>query len=66
MAATRGRRTSARSRAPPRKRQVGIYPVSPCYLKPPKTAGLLLGYGGLTELEIRDGVGILGEVIASL
>jgi GntR family transcriptional regulator/MocR family aminotransferase len=47
-------------------RGVGIYSVAPYYLKPPRTAGLLLGYAGLTEREIRDGVRLLGEAIASL
>jgi GntR family transcriptional regulator / MocR family aminotransferase len=44
-------------------RGVGIYSVAPYYLKPPETAGLLLGYGGLTEREIRDGVRLLAKVI---
>jgi GntR family transcriptional regulator/MocR family aminotransferase len=47
-------------------RGVGIYSIAPHYVKPPRTAGLLLGYAGLTEREIRDGVRLLGEAIVSL
>lgn len=35
---------------------VGVYPVEPFYLKPPKRAGLLLGYSSLTEDDIRKGI----------
>ncbi|HET7220897.1 MAG TPA: PLP-dependent aminotransferase family protein [Vicinamibacterales bacterium] len=44
-------------------RGVGIYSVAPYYTTPPKTAGLLLGYAGLTEREIRDGIRVLAAVI---
>lgn len=47
-------------------RGLGIYSVAPHYVEPPATAGLLLGYGCLTEREIRDGVRLLAEVIATL
>jgi len=47
-------------------RNVGIYSVAPFYLRPPRTAGLLLGYAGLTEQEIRDGVRLLGQAIGTL
>jgi len=42
---------------------VGIYPVSPYYLKQPRRAGLLLGYASLTEDEIRAGIRILASVM---
>jgi GntR family transcriptional regulator/MocR family aminotransferase len=44
---------------------VGIYSVAPYYIAPPAKAGLLLGYAGLTEQEIRDGVRVLASRIAS-
>jgi GntR family transcriptional regulator/MocR family aminotransferase len=44
-------------------RGVGIYSVAPYYTRSPETAGLLLGYAGLTEQEIRDGIQLLGAVI---
>ncbi len=44
-------------------RDVGLYSVAPYYAEPPETAGLLLGYAGLTEQEIRDGIRLLGTVI---
>jgi GntR family transcriptional regulator/MocR family aminotransferase len=42
---------------------VGLYPVTPYYLVPPPRAGLLLGYAGLTEEEIRAGVQRLAAVL---
>ena len=44
-------------------RGIGIYPVAPYYAAPPPVAGLLLGYAGLTEREIRDGIRLLGQLI---
>ena len=43
-------------------RGLGIYPVSPYYIKPPRRAGLLLGYACLTEREIRDGIALLARL----
>jgi DNA-binding transcriptional MocR family regulator len=40
----------------------GFYPASSCFLTPPKRAGLLLGYVGLGESEIREGIGRLARV----
>jgi GntR family transcriptional regulator/MocR family aminotransferase len=42
---------------------VGIYGISPYFLRKPKGAGLLLGYARLTETEIKEGIRRLGEVI---
>lgn len=42
---------------------VGVYPVGPFYFKPPKRAGLLLGYTSLTEKEIAEGVRRLASAI---
>jgi GntR family transcriptional regulator/MocR family aminotransferase len=40
-------------------RGIGLYSVAPYYANPPAMAGLLLGYAGLTEREIRDGIRLL-------
>jgi GntR family transcriptional regulator/MocR family aminotransferase len=45
------------------KAKVGVYPVTPYYLTPPRRAGLLLGYAGLDESEIRAGVECLASVL---
>ncbi len=42
---------------------VGVYPVAPNYLRPPRRAGLLLGYASLTETEIEEGIARLGQVL---
>lgn len=42
---------------------VGVYPVAPYYLTPPRQAGLLLGYAALTEPEIRAGIRRLASVL---
>jgi GntR family transcriptional regulator/MocR family aminotransferase len=44
---------------------LGLYPVTPYYLRPPRRAGLLLGYASLTERDIRAGVRLLAEVVRS-
>jgi GntR family transcriptional regulator / MocR family aminotransferase len=43
---------------------VGVYPVTPHYLTPPRRAGLLLGYVSMSEPEIREGIRRLAGVIA--
>ncbi len=43
---------------------VRVYPVAPCYRTPPRTAGLILGYAGLGEEQIRAGIRLLGQVLA--
>ncbi len=42
-------------------RGVGIYPITPYYMRPPNRAGLLFGYAPLTEREIREGVAALRD-----
>jgi GntR family transcriptional regulator/MocR family aminotransferase len=44
-------------------RGVGVYPVSPYFLKPPARSGLMLGYSRLRETEIREGIRRLSEVL---
>jgi GntR family transcriptional regulator/MocR family aminotransferase len=38
------------------RRRVSATPLSACYLKPPKRAGLILGYGGANPHQLHDGV----------
>ncbi|MGE0462738.1 MAG: PLP-dependent aminotransferase family protein [Vicinamibacterales bacterium] len=47
-------------------RGVGVYPVTPYYLRPPRRAGLMLGYACLTEQEIREGVAVLADVLRAV
>jgi GntR family transcriptional regulator / MocR family aminotransferase len=49
-----------------REAGVGIYPVTPFYVRPPRRAGLLLGWAGLEEREIKDGIAVLAKVVASI
>ena len=42
---------------------VGLYSVMPYYLTPPCRAGLLLGYGAMSEDDIRAGIQRLASVI---
>jgi GntR family transcriptional regulator/MocR family aminotransferase len=42
---------------------VGVYPVGRFYLKEPRRAGLVLGYAGLTEAEIRTGIRRFAEAL---
>jgi GntR family transcriptional regulator/MocR family aminotransferase len=42
---------------------VGIYPVTPYYLRPPKRPGLLLGYASMDEPEIRAGIQRLAALL---
>ena len=46
-------------------RGIGLYSVAPHYTRPPEVAGLLLGYAGLTEAEIRDGIRMLGDLMGA-
>ena len=42
---------------------VGVYGVSGYFLQTPKRAGIILGYDRLREVQIREGVRRLGEVL---
>ena len=42
---------------------VAVYPVAPFYLRPPRRSGVLLGYGPLSERQIRDGVARLAAAL---
>ena len=42
---------------------IGIYSVAPFYRRAPRRAGLLLGYAGLSETEIDEGIARLARVL---
>src|SRR5215469_10052805 len=44
-------------------RGVGVYPISPYFLKPPTRTGIMLGYSRMRETEIREGIRRLSEVL---
>ena len=44
-------------------RGVGVYPISPYYLKPPTRTAVLLGYSRVTENQILEGIRRLGRVL---
>lgn len=44
-------------------RGVGVYSVSPYWMKTPSRAGILLGYSRMRESEIREGIRRLSEVL---
>jgi GntR family transcriptional regulator/MocR family aminotransferase len=44
-------------------RGVGVYGISPYYLKSPPRTGLLLGYSRLTERDIQEGIRRLSKVL---
>ncbi len=44
-------------------RGVGVYPVSPCYARPPRYPTILLGYASLNEEQIEQGVLQLADAV---
>jgi GntR family transcriptional regulator / MocR family aminotransferase len=42
-------------------RSVGVYGISPYFLKPPRRPGIMLGYARMKEREIREGIRRLSE-----
>ncbi|MCA9957181.1 MAG: hypothetical protein KC434_20775, partial [Anaerolineales bacterium] len=45
---------------------VGVYPAAPYFMTQPSPPAVLLGFSGLSEPEIADGVIRLGDVMAKL
>jgi GntR family transcriptional regulator / MocR family aminotransferase len=43
-----------------------VTPLSICYQRKPRRGGLILGYGGSDQQQIREGVGTLASVLGSL
>jgi GntR family transcriptional regulator/MocR family aminotransferase len=58
-----GRRSEADMVAAAAAKGVGVYGISPYFLGKPKRVGLMLGYARMTEIEIREGIRRLGEVL---
>lgn len=46
------------------QRGVGIYPANACFTTRPRRPALLLGYSGLDEPRIREGIRRLGELVS--
>lgn len=44
-------------------RGVGVYGMSHCYLTKPSRTGLILGYSRMNEVQIREGIRLLGEIL---
>jgi GntR family transcriptional regulator/MocR family aminotransferase len=42
---------------------VGIYPIAPYFIHPPKRAGFLLGYASMDERRIEEGIKRLAEAL---
>jgi GntR family transcriptional regulator / MocR family aminotransferase len=59
VAARQAETYAARARAA----GVGIYSVGFCYLRPPRDAGFLLGYSGLSPADIRAGIRRLAPIL---
>jgi GntR family transcriptional regulator/MocR family aminotransferase len=49
-----------------KRRDVGIHPVTPFYMRRPRRAGIILGYGALDEAAITEGVARLAEAMEEL
>jgi len=45
------------------KKGVGIYGMAHCWLRRPSRPGFILGYARLGELEIREGIRLLGQIL---
>jgi DNA-binding transcriptional MocR family regulator len=45
---------------------VRVYRAATCYLDPPADAGLLLGYAGLAEPQIRAGIRQLAQAFGEV
>jgi GntR family transcriptional regulator/MocR family aminotransferase len=49
-----------------RERGLGIYGLAPYWVSAPGRAGLVFGYGSLTQKEVVEGIDLLADVIGSL
>jgi len=45
---------------------VGVYPSRPYYVNPPAETSLVMGFTGLNERQIDEGLRRLGQVLRSL
>jgi GntR family transcriptional regulator/MocR family aminotransferase len=48
------------------RRELGVYPITPYYRRPPRKAGLLLGYSGLGPADLGEAARRLGRVLDEL
>ena len=48
------------------RRDVGVHPITPFYARPPRRAGIILGYAALDEAAIAEGVRRLAGAVAEL
>jgi GntR family transcriptional regulator/MocR family aminotransferase len=46
-----------------RERGLGLYPIAPCYHKRPPVPGLILGYCGLPDAELREAMRLFGSCL---
>ncbi|HYM87294.1 MAG TPA: aminotransferase class I/II-fold pyridoxal phosphate-dependent enzyme, partial [Pseudoxanthomonas sp.] len=46
-----------------RSRGLGLHAITPCYLNPPDRFGLLMGYGGLSVVEIEQALVIFEQCL---
>jgi GntR family transcriptional regulator/MocR family aminotransferase len=44
-------------------RGLGLHPMAPHYVSPPRRPGLLLGYCGLSVAELREAMQLFGECL---
>lgn len=48
------------------ERGLGLYPVAPCYHERPAVPGLILGYCGLPEAELREAMRLFGACLDAI
>ena len=48
------------------ERGLGLYPVAPCYHRKPAVPGLILGYCGLPEAELREAMRLFGSCLDTI
>ena len=49
-----------------RTRGLGIHPLAPHYLRPPRNSGLLLGYAGLSVRELEAAMRVFGDCVRAI
>lgn len=47
-------------------RGLGLYPIAPCYHQRPEVPGLILGYCGLPEAELREAMRLFGSCLDAI
>jgi len=49
-----------------RERGLGLYPIAPCYQRRPAVPGLILGYCGLPDAELREAMRLFGSCLDTI